>query len=92
VGDRTQLASKVMLEVIRRKAAGRETLIEYTPREKQLFEYLGGHDSITLKEFCRLGRTPRPQAQEILVNLAAVGLLRINSEGPEETYSLAARG
>jgi len=91
VEDRSLLASKVMLEVMKRRTREQRTLIEYTEREQQLLRYLTDHDRITLKEYCKLSQTPRRQAQHILVNLASVGILRIDAGGTEETYSLVQR-
>ena len=87
--DQCLLASKVVVEVLKRRHGNTQTLIVYSDMEKALLEYLSVHSKITLKEYCKLMNISRWRAMKILVNLISVGVLNVfNTEEPE-FYTLA---
>lgn len=88
VRDESILASKVMLDVMRKSNSHETTLIEYTSKEKALFDYLKIHHRITLKQYCKLLNISRPRAQRILVNLISAGVLRVHAIEKEEFYTI----
>lgn len=89
-GDQSLLASKVVVEVLKRQHSARPALIKYTAVEKSLMEYLKSHRRITLKEYCRLVNISRWRAMRILVNLTSVGVIRVHDNEKPEYYTLGA--
>lgn len=89
VKDQSLLASKIVLEVLRRESNSNETLIKYSTKEKALFEYLEKNDRITLKQYCKLLNISRRMAQKILVNLISVGMVRSHTTEKEEYYTIS---
>jgi hypothetical protein len=85
--DQSMLASKVMVEVLKRKNSDQHTLIKYSDDEKALLDYLTVHQKITLKEFCKLTGVNRWRATRILVNMVSIGVLRVHPEESPEYYS-----
>jgi len=88
-GDQSLLASKVLVEVLKHKHSSRPVLIRYGSKEKALLDYLKEHPRITLKEFCKLVNISRWRAQRIIVNLTAVGVVRLHDLQKPEYYTLA---
>ncbi|MFI5220060.1 MAG: helix-turn-helix domain-containing protein [Bacteroidia bacterium] len=88
VKDQSILASKVLIEVLKRENRQQQTLIKYSSKEQALLNYLDKTESITLKEFCRLQNISRRSAQVILVNLVSIGVLRLHSDEKEDFFSL----
>jgi predicted HTH transcriptional regulator len=88
VHDQTILASKVLLDVMRRNSANESTVIEYSSKEKALFDYLKEHQRITVKQYCKLLNISRRRAQQILVNLISAGVIRAHHIEKEEFYTV----
>lgn len=86
--DQSLHASKVLVEVLKRKHSSRPSVIKYTSKEKALMDYLQAHPRITLKEFSNMVNISRWRAQKILVNLAAVGVIRVHDIEKPEYYTL----
>ncbi|MHA4895663.1 AlbA family DNA-binding domain-containing protein [Pedobacter sp. PWIIR3] len=89
VNDKSILASKIIVDVIKKSAKSDGTLIRYTDQEKKLFEYLKLEGRITLKEFSKLTRSSYRQAQKIIVNLILGGVLKPVTSEKEEYYITA---
>jgi predicted HTH transcriptional regulator len=87
VKDKSVLASKIVVDVLKRSADERGVLIEYSANEKTLLEYLQEHNRIDIKEFCKLLTISRKTAQRILVNLALSGVISIHTTEKEEYYT-----
>jgi predicted HTH transcriptional regulator len=87
VKDKSVLASKIVLEVLKRSADDKGVLIEYSDNEKLLLEYLETNTRITIKEVSELLKVGRRRAQRILVDLILSGLIRINTTEKEEFYT-----
>ncbi len=87
--DKSVLASKIVVDVLRRETRGDNVLLEYSEREKALLEYLSVHGKIDLPEFCKLIKTPRRTASRILVNLVLMGVLKIITSDKTEYYTAA---
>jgi predicted HTH transcriptional regulator len=87
VKDKSVLASKIVLEVLKRSSADQGVLIEYSENEKLLLEYLEKNTRITIKECSELLKVGRRRAQRILVDLILSGLIRINTTEKEEFYT-----
>ena len=87
VKDKSLLASKIIVDVIKKSADGKGQLITYTEQEKKLFEHLSEKGRITLKEFSKLTRSSYRQAQKILVSLIISGVIRPHSSEKEEYFT-----
>ena len=89
VKDQSLLASKVVVEVLRRQASKENTIIEYSSKEKALLDYLSKHNRITVKEYCKLLNISRWRAIKILVNLVSIGVMRLHNTEKTEFYTLS---
>ena len=86
VNDKSILASKIIVDVIKQSAESSTNVIRYTDQEQKLFEYLGKEGRITLKEFSKLTRSSYKHAQKILVSLIIGGILKPITSEKEEYY------
>ncbi|TDQ11690.1 AlbA family DNA-binding domain-containing protein [Pedobacter metabolipauper] len=87
VKDKSILASKIIVDVIKKSNGSSGQLITYTEQEKKLFEYLETQGRITLKEFSKLTRSSYRQAQKILVSLIISGVIRPHTSEKEEYFT-----
>ena len=87
VKDKSVLASKIVLEVLKRSSSDQGVLIEYSDNEKTLLSYLQQTNHITIKECSELLKMGRRRTQRILVDLILSGLIRINTTEKEEFYT-----
>lgn len=89
VKDKSVLASKIILDVIRESNNQIGTLIVYSEQEKKLLSHLAAYGRITLKEYCKLTRSAHKKAQKIIVSLILTGVLLPNTSEKEEYFTLA---
>jgi predicted HTH transcriptional regulator len=89
VNDKSILASKIIVDVIKKSNDKNGQLITYTEDEKKLFEHLQSEGRITLKQFSKLTRNSYRQAQKILVSLILSGVLKPVTSEKEEYYITA---
>lgn len=89
VKDKSVLASKIVIDVLRKETKGDGALIEFSSKEKALLEYLEANERITLMEFCKLINISRRRASRILVNLVLSGVIRVHSTEKTEFYTAA---
>jgi len=87
VKDKSVLASKIVVDVLKRSALNEGVLIEYSNKEKALLQHLEKAAGITVKECCELLKIGRKRAQRLLVDLILSGIIRINTTEKEEYYS-----
>lgn len=87
VKDKSVLASKIVVDVLKRSGDDKGVLIEYSSKEKALLEYLDTHDRINVKEYCQLLNLSRRRAQRILVDLVLSGVIRVHTTEKEEFYT-----
>ncbi|MVN22194.1 AlbA family DNA-binding domain-containing protein [Mucilaginibacter arboris] len=87
--DKSMLASKIVVDVLKRSNNDDGVLIEYSSKEKALLEYLHQQERITVKEYCDLLNLSRRRAQRILVNLVLSGVIRVHTTEKEEYYTAA---
>jgi len=87
VKDKSILASKIVVDVLKRSSGNEGVLIEYSSKEKTLLEYLEKTARITVKECCDLLKIGRGRAQRLLVDLILSGIIRINTTEKEEFYT-----
>ncbi len=89
VKDQSLLASKVVVDVLKRHGSQENTVIEYSSKEKALLDYLTLNHRITIKEYCKLINISRWRAIKIIVNLVSVGVLRSHNTEKTEFYTLS---
>ncbi|MES2110959.1 MAG: ATP-binding protein [Bacteroidota bacterium] len=89
VKDKSVLASKIVVDVLKRSSDDEGVLITYSNNEKTLLEHLDKSDRITIKECCQLLNIGRKKAQKLLVDLILSGVIRINTTEKEEYYTAA---
>jgi predicted HTH transcriptional regulator len=89
VKDKSVLASKVIVDVLKRSSDSTGVLIEYSTKEKSLLEYLETEARITVKEYSDLVKVGRRAAQRILVNMILSGVIRVHTTEKEEYYTAA---
>ncbi len=89
VKDKSVLASKIVVDVLKQSANKNGVFIEYSSKEKTLLEYLEKTSRITVKEYCELIKVGRRAAQRILVNMVLSGVIRIHTTEKEEYYTAA---
>lgn len=87
--DKSLLASKVVVDVLRRQGSDKGTLIKYGKNEEMLLRYLEENDRITLNEFKKKVNISRWRASKILVNLISAGVIRNHTYEKTEFYTLA---
>ena len=87
VKDKSVLASKIVVDVLKRSAGDTGVMLAYSDNEKTLLEYLEKTDRITIMEFCKLLKLTRRRAQRILVDLVLSGVVRIHTSEKEEYYT-----
>ena len=87
VKDKSVLASKIVVDVLKRSDGNEGVLIEYSSKEQALLQYLEKAARITVKECCDLLKIGRKRAQRLLVDLILSGIIRINTSEKEEFYT-----
>ena len=88
VKDKSLLASKVVVDVMRRQGSDRGTMIQYTSKEKALLDYLSKNERITLQEYRKMINISKWRASKILVNLISAGVIRSHTTEKTEFYTL----
>ena len=87
IKDKSILASKIVVDVLKRSSKDEGVLIEYGNKERVLLEYLVINERISIKEYCEISKTSRRGAQRIVVNLALSGVIKIHTTEKEEYYT-----
>jgi predicted HTH transcriptional regulator len=88
VKDNTLLASKIVIDVLKRNTSGEATLINYSSKEKALLEYLSENERITLNVYKHMINISTRRATKIIVNLISAGVLRSHTTEKTEYYTL----
>lgn len=89
VKDKSLLASKVVVDVLKRSTKQTDTFIKYTKHEEGLMQYLSQNERITLKQLCKLLNISRWRAQRMLINLVSAGVIRNHTTEKEEFFTLS---
>lgn len=87
--DKSLLASKIVVDVLRRQASSKGTMIHYGKNEELLLKYLEENDRITLNEFKKKVNISRWRASKILVNLISAGVILNHTHEKTEFFTLA---
>jgi len=89
VKDKSVLASKIIVDVLKEEHKETGQLISYSEHEKKLLTYLAAHGRITLKEFSKLTRSAYKKAQKIIVGLILTGVILPHTSEKEEYFTAA---
>ncbi|MCA0427163.1 MAG: putative DNA binding domain-containing protein [Bacteroidetes bacterium] len=89
VKDQSLLASKIVLDVLKRNSGKQPNVISYTKHEESLLKYLEKNERITLKELCKMLNISRWRAQKMLVSLVSAGILRNHTTEKTEFFTLS---
>ncbi len=89
VRDNSVLASKLVVDVIRKESENDGALIQYSSKEQALLQYLEENDRITLKQYCRLVNISYRRARRILVDMVTAGVIRLHTTEKSDFFTLA---
>jgi len=89
VGDQSLLASKVVVDVLKKSNGSQPNLVEFSSKEKALLDYLRDHNKITIKQYCKLINISRWRAIKIIVNLVSMGVIRSHTTEKTEFFTLS---
>ena len=89
VADKSLLASKIVLDVLKKKRDSDGHLITFTSKEKALLDYLKDHERITLNDYRKMINISRRRAAQILVTLITAGVIRAHTTEKTEYYTLS---
>lgn len=89
VKDKSVLASKIVVDVLKRSNNKEGVFLEYSVNEQALLKYLQENERITAREFSNMQKLSRRRSYRILVNLILSGLIRIHTTEKEEYYTAA---
>lgn len=87
IDDKSVLASKIIVEVLKNDHKDSGVLISYSDNEKKLLEFLNENHKITLKEYSKLLRCSYRKAQKIIVNLILANVIKSNTTEKEEFFT-----
>ena len=86
--DKSLLASKIVVDVVKRQASNKWTLIKYGKNEEALLKYLEDNERITLQQFRKMVNISKWRASKILVNLISAGVIINHTYEKPEFYTL----
>lgn len=89
VGDQSLLASKVVVDVLKKSNGSQPNVVEFSSKEKALLDYLRDHNKITIKQYCKLINISRWRAIKIIVNLVSMGVIRSHTTEKTEFFTLS---
>ncbi|MCS7076659.1 MAG: putative DNA binding domain-containing protein [Bacteroidia bacterium] len=89
VKDKSVLASKEVVAVLKREKFQQPATMQYTHLEQGLLDYLSKHEKITLKGFCELVNISRRRASRILVTMVSMGIIRLHTTEKQDFYTLS---
>ena len=87
VKDKSVLASKIIVDVLKESNNENGQLISYTAYEKKLLTYLEENGRITLKQYSKLIKSAHKKAQKIIVGLILTGVLLPHTSEKEEYFT-----
>ncbi|PWS29020.1 AAA family ATPase [Pedobacter yonginense] len=87
IDDKSVLASRIIVDVLKQEYKNDGVLISYSDNEKKLLEYLDANGKITLKEYSKLLRSSYRKAQKVLVSLILTNVIKSNTSEKEEYFT-----
>lgn len=89
IEDKSVLASKIMMEVLKQQKAEKGILIQYSENEAFLLKHIEKEGKITLKTLCKLRKLSHKAGQKMIVKLLLTGVLKPVISEKEEYFVLA---
>jgi predicted HTH transcriptional regulator len=89
VKDQSLLASKIVVDVLKRNSGKVNNIIRYTDHEKDVLKFIEKQQKVNLKEICKLLNISRWRAQKMLVSLISAGVVRSHTTEKTEFYTLS---
>jgi predicted HTH transcriptional regulator len=89
VKDQSLLASKIVLDVLKRNSGKQQNIINYTRHEEGLLKFLQKNEKATLKELCQVLNISRWRCQKMLVSLVSAGIVRNHTTEKMEFFTLS---
>jgi predicted HTH transcriptional regulator len=89
VKDQSLLASKIVVDVLKRSHGHLPNIIKYTEHEGSVLKHLEKNKRATLKEICKLLNISRWRAQRMLVALVSAGVVRSHQTEKVEFFTLS---
>ena len=86
--DKSLSASKIVVDVLKRQASNKGTLIKYGKNEEALLRYLEDNERITLQQFRKMVNISKWRASKIIVNLITAGVIINHTYEKPEFYTL----
>jgi predicted HTH transcriptional regulator len=86
--DTSVIASKIHMEILRRKMNNVNSLLQFGEKEKTLLNFLEKNDFITLKAYTKLAHIPFWKAQKILINFVCGGVIGIEPNSGVDRFYL----
>jgi len=86
VKDKSILAGKVVVDVLKRSAKTDGVLITYTEKEQQLLNFLNEQQKVLLIDICRHLKLSRRKTQRLLVNMILAGIVKVDTTKEAEFY------
>jgi len=86
VKDKSILAGKVVVDVLKRHTMADGVLITYTDKEKQLLTFLNEQQKVLLIDICKHLQLSRRKTQRLLVNMILAGVVKVNTTKEAEFY------
>ena len=87
IKDKSVLASKTVINVLRREHQEEGNFIDYAANENALLTFLTQNSRINLKDSAALLNVSQKLASKILVTLVLAGILRVHNSEKEEFYT-----
>ncbi|MCL4637561.1 MULTISPECIES: AlbA family DNA-binding domain-containing protein [Olivibacter] len=86
VKDKSILAGKVVVDVLKRHGESEGVLITYTDKEKQLLTFLNEKQKVALIDICKHLKLSRRKTQRLLVNMILAGIVKVDTTKEAEFY------
>lgn len=74
--DENRLATKIMIEVWKRRKSQEGILINYSDNEKSLLDYLENNEKISVSKFSRIAHLSYKKAEQIIINFRTLNILK----------------
>ena len=74
--DENRLATKIMIEVWKKRKSPDGILINYSDDEKTLLDYLETNEKISVSKFSRIAHLSFKKAEEIIINFRTLNILK----------------
>ncbi|MGB4773948.1 MAG: ATP-binding protein, partial [Daejeonella sp.] len=87
INDKSIFVGKTFINVLKRANWETGVLLNYPVKEKYLLEYLQKNERITAKEYSLIVNLSQYRSNQILVNLALSGIIKIHITEKEEFYT-----